>query len=367
MKFTKTKRKAGQKRKLTLLFFKVPNELILKNIREYLRYHQYKDFEYFCDQKLPVTFQYGGTIAQFPNSFHNNPADEVIVIGYPSRGEVSNELLVTLKLSGAVIKLIPVDLSLFSGLIKINNIRDLPHIRLFGDRINIIHQISKEALTKITAIFGILLTAILLPFIALLIKSTSTGPVFYSQKRLGKYAHPFTLYKFRTMRVSAEKNGPQLSGDKDKRITRVGKILRYWHLDELPQFLNLLKGDMAIVGPRPERPFFARFLANKIPYYKIIYQQKPGLTSLGMIKFGYASTIEEMTDRLYYDIVYLNNPTLKMDIKIILNTIRYIILKAFYDPSKQKNGQREKSLKTTLTDSQDPLVKWLSLKNKANG
>jgi lipopolysaccharide/colanic/teichoic acid biosynthesis glycosyltransferase len=351
---------------LALLFFQVPNELILSNIREYMKYHQFSEFRYFCDQKIPVTFQYGGTIAQFSDSFNNSPADELMVIGYPSKGEVSNELLLTLKLSGAIIKLIPIDLNLLSGLIQINNFRDLPHIRLFPNKITTTHQFLKELLTKASAIFGIILTGILMPFIALLIKTTSSGPVFYRQKRLGKNARPFTLYKFRTMGVSAEKNGPQLSGNEDQRITKAGRILRYWHIDELPQFWNLLKGDMALVGPRPERPFFARFLANKIPYYKIIYQQKPGLTSLGMIKYGYASSVEEMTDRLYYDIVYLNNPSFWMDIKILINTIRYIILKTFYDPSKDRNLKREGNIKT-LTESHDPLIRWLSLKNKANG
>ncbi len=351
---------------MALLFFQVPDESILAKIRGYLAYQEYSHLQYFCDQKIPLTFHYGGKTNQFPDFFSHNPADELIVIGYPSKGEVSQELLLALKLSGAIIKLIPVDLCLFSGLIKMDSFSDLPHIRIFPDKINIAHQISKKVLTKFAAITGIILTGILLPIIVLLIKSTSSGPVFYKQKRLGKNARPFTLYKFRTMGVSAEKNGPQLSGNEDKRITKAGKILRYWHIDELPQFWNLLKGDMALVGPRPERPFFARFLANKIPYYKIIYEQKPGLTSLGMIKYGYASSIEEMTDRLYYDIVYLNHPTFWMDIRILINTIRYIILKTFYDPSKKRNNQRDENLKI-LTELHDPLVRWLSLKNKANG
>jgi lipopolysaccharide/colanic/teichoic acid biosynthesis glycosyltransferase len=366
MKFTKTNGKLRHKRKLVLLFFQIPNEVILSSIRDYLKYHQYSQFKYFCDQKIPVTFPYAGSIEHFTNSFDNNPVDELIIIGYPPRNEVSQELLLRLKLSGAIIKLIPVDVSLFSGLLGIDSLRDLPHIRLFPNKTNIAHRILKEVLTKVVAVIGIIFSAVLLPFIALFIKSTSSGPVFYSQKRLGKNARPFTLYKFRTMGVAAEKNGPQLSGTDDSRITSAGKILRYWHIDEFPQFWNLLKGDMALVGPRPERPFFARFLANKIPYYKIIYQQKPGLTSLGMIKYGYASSVEEMTDRLYYDIVYLNNPSFWMDMKILINTIRYIILKAFYDPSEDRNFQREGNLKT-LSESHDPLVRWLSLKNKANG
>ncbi len=361
MIFVKSKKRREQKRELTLLFFQNPNELILSGIREYLKHHQYNEFSYFSNQMLPVTFKYGGTITEFPESFNRNPADEIIIIGYPSKGEVSYKLLITLKLSGAIIKLIPGELSLLSGLIELNNLKDLPHIRLFPDKISKPHQLAKELLTKVSAVTGLIFTGILLPFIVLLIKSTSSGPVFYSQKRLGKNAHPFTLYKFRTMSIHAEENGPQLSGIDDKRITKAGKILRYWHLDELPQFWNLLKGDMALIGPRPERPFYASFLANKIPYYKIIYQQKPGLTSLGMIKYGYASNIEEMTDRLYYDIVYLNHPSIAMDIKILLNTVRYIILKTFYDPSRQRNLQREEKL-NTHTESHNILIRWLKVK-----
>ncbi|PWD98968.1 sugar transferase [Marinilabilia rubra] len=348
MKFTKTNRKARHNRKLVLLFFQIPNEIILSSIREYLKYYQYSQFEYFCDQKIPLTFPYAGKVEQFSSSFDNNPTDELIIIGYPPGSEISQELLLSLKLSGIIIKLIPVDLSLFSGLMCIDNIRDLPHITLFPDRTKVIQRILKEVLNKVIALIGIIFSGFFLPFIALFIKITSSGPVFYKQTRLGKNARPFTLYKFRTMGVSAEKNGPQLSGSDDSRITRAGKILRYWHIDEFPQFWNILKGDMALVGSRPERPFFARFLAQEIPYYKIVYQQKPGLTSLGMIKYGYATSIEEMMDRLYYDIIYLNNPTFWMDIKILINTLRYIIHKAFYDPSKEKNTPKEENVKPIL-------------------
>lgn len=366
MKLSKDKQKLRHSRQLVLLFFQVPETNLLTKIGDYIKNKKVVNFEYYCNEKLTVTYKYAGNISEFPNSFHENPADELIVIGYPSKNEVSQEFLLTLKLSGATIKLLPGNLDLFAGLLQVKGLRDLPHIPLFPNRTSIFQQVSKTLLTQVAAILGLTFTTLLFPFIALSIKITSEGPVFYKQKRLGKNAKPFDLYKFRTMNQYAEKEGPQLSSSNDPRITSIGRILRYWHIDELPQFWNILKGDMALVGPRPERPFFARFLAQKIPYYKIIYQQKPGLTSLGMIKYGYASSIEEMTDRLYYDIVYLNNPSMGMDLKILMNTIRYIVLKTFYHSSEKRVAERKESLKM-LTSAQDPLVRWLSFKNKVKG
>ncbi len=363
MKFTKGKQKPLPKYKLALLFFQVPTENVLANITKYIETRPQVEIEYFCDQKLALIFHYAGQISAFPESFHNGPADELIVVGYPAKGSVSQEMLLSMKLSRAIIKLIPVEMDLLTGLMEVGSLNDIPHIRLFPDKMTKTHKVTKIILGKVIAVLGILFTVLLLPFIAIFIKATSPGPIFYNQKRLGKNARPFTLYKFRTMVRHAEENGPQLSGIKDLRITKAGKILRYWHLDELPQFWNILKGDMALVGPRPERPFFARFLAQKLPYYKIIYQQKPGLTSLGMIKYGYASSIEEMTDRLYYDIVYLNRPTFMMDAKILINTIQYIFLKTFYAPSEKRKEKNIENLKA-LTTSHDPLVRWLFFKSK---
>lgn len=360
------KRKVKDQRKLVLLFFQIPNKVILSSIRKYLNCHQYSQLECFCDERFVISYPYSGKVEQFFDSLDIDPVDELIIVGYPLKIEISQELLLKLKFSGAVIKFIPVDISLFSGLTGMENIGDLPHIRLFSDKINFVDQILKIILAKIISLVGVIFLGILLPFIALLIKFTSAGPVFYKQTRLGKNARPFTLYKFRTMGVSAEKNGPQLSGEYDPRITKLGKFLRYWHIDELPQFWNILKGDMALVGPRPERPFFARLLTNKVPYYKIIYQQKPGLTSLGMIKYGYASSIEELTDRLYYDMVYLNYPTFWMDLKILLKTIRYIILKTFHDPSQKRNLRREGDLKAQ-SGTIDPHVRWFSTQHQAKG
>jgi lipopolysaccharide/colanic/teichoic acid biosynthesis glycosyltransferase len=366
MKFTNKETTKRSSKTLSLLFFQEPGESVLQRIQGYIEEHHFMQIQYFSEHMLPLTFKFSGDLSVFQQTFQQNPSRELLVVGTPPGGLISHEILLTLKLSGATIKLIPAEIDLLTGLLEISNIHDIPHIKLFPDKIGATQKYLKKLLSIFISIPGIILTGLMLPLITLLIKTTSPGPVLYRQKRLGKNARPFTLYKFRTMQADAEKNGPQLSGDYDTRITRAGKFLRYWHIDELPQFWNILKGDMALVGPRPERPFFAHFLSQKIPYYKVIYQQKPGLTSLGMIKYGYASDTEEMTDRLYYDIVYLNNPSLAMDARILLNTIRYLALKMFFSPSEKRKEKRQDELQT-LTSSHDPIIRWVSFKNKING
>lgn len=354
--------KRTEKNRVYLLFFQIPSGNILERIENFLRSGRYKKCRYFSEQDLAISIHRKGNFSDFQKEVIDKPPGQILIIGSPENEEVSQEFLVSLKLSGAVIKLIPVKFDLLSSLIQIKGSKDIPHIVLYPNQTNILNKLLKIVFNKLIALLGILFTLLVFPIIAIFIKSTSKGPIFYKQKRLGKNALPYSLIKFRTMYVSAEANGPQLSSDRDTRITKAGKILRYWHLDELPQFWNILKGDMALVGPRPERPYFAKMLTDQMPYYKLIYQEKPGLTSLGMIKYGYANTINEMTDRLYYDIVYLNNPSFIMDLKILVNTVRYIFLKTFYDPSHDRNKKREPQIKK-ISHSNEPLVRWLSLKN----
>lgn len=169
---------------------------------------------------------------------------------------------------------------------------------------------------------------VLLPvylIVALLIKLDSSGPILYRQERIGYHKKRFNIIKFRTMVKDAEKSGPQLSSEDDSRITRVGHYLRKYRLDELPQFFNVLRGEMSLVGPRPEREFFISQILKKAPYYSLLHQVRPGLTSWGMVKHGYASSIDEMIERSRFDLIYLENISLMVDLKILLYTINTVV------------------------------------------
>lgn len=161
--------------------------------------------------------------------------------------------------------------------------------------------------------------------VAIAIKLDSKGTVFYRQERVGYQKRPFRILKFRTMRSDAESKGPRLSSGNDPRITPVGRFLRKYRIDEFPQFWNVLKGDMSIVGPRPEREYFIRQILPKAPYYALVHQVRPGITSWGMVKHGYASSVDEMVSRLQYDLIYLDNISFLVDLKILFYTINTVV------------------------------------------
>ncbi|MDE6286067.1 MAG: sugar transferase [Muribaculaceae bacterium] len=161
--------------------------------------------------------------------------------------------------------------------------------------------------------------------IAIAVKLDSRGPVLYRQERVGLHGRPFRIVKFRSMRPDAEASGPSLSSDGDPRITRVGAFLRKYRLDELPQFWNVLMGQMSIVGPRPERPHFERLIAERAPQMALLHTVRPGITSWGMVKYGYARNVDEMVERLHYDILYVENASLGLDMRILLHTINTVI------------------------------------------
>lgn len=161
--------------------------------------------------------------------------------------------------------------------------------------------------------------------IALAVKVDSPGPAFYKQERIGFHKRPFNIIKFRTMTADAETSGPALSHDNDTRITRVGRVLRKYRLDEIPQFWNVLKGEMSLVGPRPEREYYIDRIVERVPYYSLIHQVRPGITSWGMVKYGYASNVDEMIERLAYDLVYIENVSFGVDLKILFHTISTVL------------------------------------------
>ena len=177
-------------------------------------------------------------------------------------------------------------------------------------------------------VFSLLFLIIGLPFyiiIGLGIKLTTRGPMFFSQERIGIDGESFKIIKFRTMRTDAELAGPQLSKEDDQRITKFGRFLRKTRMDELPQFFNVLKGDMSVVGPRPERQFFIDQIVQRAPHYVRLHKIRPGITSWGQVKYGYAENVDEMLQRLKFDLLYLENMSLALDFKIVIYTVLIMV------------------------------------------
>ena len=218
------------------------------------------------------------------------------------------------------------DLVLNNNYASIVNYENLPVIHLSSSPVLSLKVIFFKRSFDVLFSLSVMLTGA--PIFILLIlftKLTSKGPAFYKQVRIGKNHKPFTIYKFRSMYVNAEAAGPQLSSDSDPRITSWGRILRKSRMDELPQFWNVLKGEMSVVGPRPERQYFIEQLLEKSPNYKKLLRIKPGLTSIGQVSYGYAENLDQMHSRLRYDLIYLNNISFNSDMGIILKTIRVMV------------------------------------------
>lgn len=191
---------------------------------------------------------------------------------------------------------------------------------------------ASQATLNLKRISDVVLSALTLVFLsplylalAIAVKCDSKGPVFYRQERIGLHKKPFKIIKYRSMRTDAETDGPALSTVDDPRITRLGAFMRKYRLDEIPQFWNVLRGEMSLVGPRPERDYYIRRIVSRAPYYTLLHQVRPGITSWGMVKYGYASTVDQMIERLRYDLVYIENVSLGVDIKILFHTVNTIL------------------------------------------
>ena len=221
---------------------------------------------------------------------------------------------------------LPVSYSkLLTGGMKIKTITGVPLINVTENNFPEMEKNIKLTMDKLLSILLLIVLSPFYLFLAIRVKMDSEGPVFLRQERIGYGGKPFNIYKFRTMKEDAEKTGPSLSSLNDSRITHFGKKMRKYRLDELPQFWNVLKGDMSLVGPRPERKFYIDQIVKKAPYYYLLHNVKPGITSWGMVKFGYAMTIDEMIERMQYDILYYENMSLGLDIKILIYTIQTIV------------------------------------------
>lgn len=252
--------------------------------------------------------------------------EEAIIAVESSEHAHISKILNELDGTAVRIKIIPDMYDILAGSVKMTSIFGAPLIEV-NPQIMPAWQFALKRLIDITfSMLALVLLAPLLLTIALLVKLGSPGPVFFRQERIGLGGKPFHIIKFRSMVADAERNGPQLSSTSDPRITRIGRFLRRTRMDELPQFWNVIKGDMSLVGPRPERQHFINEIIKVAPHYSHLHKVRPGLTSWGQVKFGYAENVDQMVRRLKYDILYIENMSLAVDLKIMAYTV-IIILK----------------------------------------
>lgn len=266
-----------------------------------------------------------GNLEQAERVVVDHQIEEVIVAIESHEHHLLNTILLEVADKNVWVRIIPDMYDILSGTTKMNSLAGEAFIEIPPVLLSEMEYITKRWFDVISSAVALLVLSPLLLAVGLAIKFDSHGPVFYSQERLGQYGRRFRMLKFRSMRVDAEQQGPQLTRDGDSRVTRMGRWMRKYRIDELPQFINVIKGEMSLVGPRAEREFFARQIIAVAPHYKHVLKVKPGITSLGMVKYGYASTVPEMVKRLKYDVIYIENMGILMDFKIIIYTVLTVV------------------------------------------
>lgn len=262
-----------------------------------------------------------GDVEHINKIIHRCHIDRVIIALEKEEHEYLEKVLGAIEGEQVKTNIIPENYQLILGSVKIKLLSNLPLLEINQDLIPVWQKVLKRFIDIMVAVFVLIVGFPFLVCVALLTKLSSKGPVFYKQERIGRNAEPFKIIKFRSMYMDSEKSGPALANDKDSRITPWGKIMRKTRLDEFPQFYNVLKGDMSLVGPRPERQFFIDQIMAQAPYYKHLHKVRPGITSMGQVKYGYAENVDQMVDRLRYDILYIENMSLSLDFEIMLDTV----------------------------------------------
>ena len=251
--------------------------------------------------------------------------EEVIVAIEPKDRKKTVDLIVLSEGKGVSIKVVPNLYDMLSGNVRTGAVYGTPLIHV--DRLVMPNwqRVVKRAFDVSASLVALLLLSPVYVWLACAVKMSSKGPVFYRQERVGRFGLPFHIIKFRTMRVDAESGTPQLSSRDDPRITSSGKWMRKLRFDELPQFWNVLIGEMSLVGPRPERQYFIDKIKERAPHYNHLQKVRPGITSWGQVKYGYAENLDQMLERLRFDIMYIENMTLALDMKILIYTVSTVI------------------------------------------
>lgn len=268
-----------------------------------------------------------GTPNQLSQVLQTHNIEEVLIAPEKQEEEHLKKILETLFAykNEILIKITPDMYDILLGKVKMNQLYGAILIEVKQDLMPRWQVIVKRMIDLVVSVFFLILLFPLFLFIMLRVRLDSPGPIFYKQKRIGKNHKPFLIYKFRSMYVDAEKNGPQLSSELDNRVTTWGRTMRKWRLDELPQFWNVLKGEMSLVGPRPERQYYIDLIMQRNPHFNNLLKIRPGITSWGQVKYGYASNLEEMLDRLKFDLLYIENMSLALDVKILFYTLLVLL------------------------------------------
>ncbi len=266
-----------------------------------------------------------GHISQIEKIIEECQIEEVIIAIETNEHAEIEKIISQLQRCPADIKIIPDLFEILIGKTELSFIEGTPLLHISSELMPIWTKNFKYLFDKVCSVLFIVVCSPLYLFAALGVWLSSSGPIIYKQIRIGLHGREFTIYKFRSMKKDAEENGPALSSAQDNRITKFGQFMRQSRLDEIPQFFNVLKGDMAIIGPRPERKFYIDQIVEKAPEFMMLLKTKPGITSLGQVKFGYAENLDQMLQRLKYDIIYIKNMSLYLDFKILIFTILTII------------------------------------------
>ena len=266
-----------------------------------------------------------GKIDEVKTFLKQYEVEEVIIAIESKEHQYIEHILHCLLGTKAIIKAIPDNCDIISGRVTFDSIHEEPLIVISQNIMPIWQEKIKRGADILTSLLVLIFGSPLYIFTAIMVKFSSKGPILYKQERIGQYGKPFFIYKFRSMYIDSESQGPRLSSEHDDRITPWGRIMRKYRLDEIPQFFNVLKGDMSLVGPRPEREFFIDQIVNIAPHYTHLQKVRPGITSLGQVKYGYAQSPEEMASRMKYDIIYIENMSIYLDIRILIYTIKTVI------------------------------------------
>jgi exopolysaccharide biosynthesis polyprenyl glycosylphosphotransferase len=305
---------------------KVYNDLINQEYSSgnfFIGFVNAKEYKKF---KMSSVLPHLGDVSKISKILTEYQVEEVIIAIERSETDIITAIITELEMHDVVIKIIPLFQDYIFGNIKTSGIFQTPLVEISPDLMPVWQITVKRVFDIVVSAIAMIILIPAYIFTAIGVKMSSKGPIIFSQERVGIHGKPFMMHKFRSMYADAEEKGkPQLSSKSDPRITPFGRFIRKVRLDEIPQFYSVLKGEMSIVGPRPERKYFIHRITERAPHYKLLHKIKPGITSWGQVKFGYAENVDEMIERLKYDILYLENMSLAMDMKILIWTILIVI------------------------------------------